>query len=661
MDQREFLSQLIEELKYLKPKDANEVVKFYQQKISTALDYGEKEEKIIANLPSPKKIAEDIYKTKGIAYIDLRKKEMKRQAIFSFIGSIIITIIIGLIFTYITYLFATMSINLFNIMFQINSFTILDKITLIITGILILLIELIAYIYIIDLCYSMIMYFISGPIYQLKNKKINPEIANFTISGLFNKIIKQEKVLIKAAILLIFIALISGIINYSTKGYLYRSGVDNASIKEEHIVTNQNINKIIYTGSKANFTITSVDNIENITIEYYHEFNHNFELKENNNTLEIVFSDAKNLDILNILKEPTQIVVIKIPSTYQLIDVELNITESNINLMNANLNNVKIINNVGTYQIYNSKLTSLDIKTNKGIVKTSSQDELYQGTNNQITNLTIDILNGEVELINIFGSNSKLTNSTAKFNINNLNYNELTINSSAGELLIDNIIINQLNYETKSTMCTIANSKINNAEVKVVATSSLTLNKTIINEKIDSIVTGSYFILEFVKTPLITVKASSSTIYFYNLSENIKGDNLSILNQEYNSLDILPVINLENESSTKVAIDNDFSNLLKDQEKPLEDITNIKDSIKTLNIKQTKGVVSIKNAKVIDIVMDLNEVNVEMKNVYGNPYHITIKSGYLTFNNEQDTNQEIYLEKDVITQVELSNNIKKVK
>ena len=46
MDQREFLSQLIEELKYLKPKDANEVVKFYQQKISTALDYGEKEEKI---------------------------------------------------------------------------------------------------------------------------------------------------------------------------------------------------------------------------------------------------------------------------------------------------------------------------------------------------------------------------------------------------------------------------------------------------------------------------------------------------------------------------------------------------------------------------------------------------------------------------------------
>ena len=76
MYQREFLSQLIEELKYLKPKDANEVVKFYQQKIAVALDYGEKEEKIIASFPTPKKIAEDIYKTKGIAYIDLRKKEM---------------------------------------------------------------------------------------------------------------------------------------------------------------------------------------------------------------------------------------------------------------------------------------------------------------------------------------------------------------------------------------------------------------------------------------------------------------------------------------------------------------------------------------------------------------------------------------------------------
>ena len=68
MDQREFLTQLAEELKYLKPKDQNEVIKFYQQKINTAIDYGEKEEKVIASFPSPKAIAEDIYKTKGVAY-----------------------------------------------------------------------------------------------------------------------------------------------------------------------------------------------------------------------------------------------------------------------------------------------------------------------------------------------------------------------------------------------------------------------------------------------------------------------------------------------------------------------------------------------------------------------------------------------------------------
>lgn len=660
MDQREFLSQLIEELKYLKPKDANEVVKFYQQKIAVALDYGEKEEKIIASFPTPKKIAEDIYKTKGIAYIDLRKKEMKRQSVFNFVGAIIISLIITLIFSYVTYLFTSMSINLFSIIFQTNSFVILDKITLIITSILILLIELVVYIYFIDLCYSMIMYFISGPFYQLKNKKLNEKITDFTISGFLNKITKKEKLLLKVAIVLVFITLVSGITNYATKGYLYRSGANIASTKEEYVVSNKNINKIKYNGSLANFTITSDDTVEDITILYYHEFKHDFKLNEDNNVLEISFTDNKNLDFLNLLKEPTQVVVIKIPTSYQLIDIELSVVESNINFISANLGNVKITNNVGTYQIYDSKIKSLDIKTNKGIVQTLSNDDLYKNKNNEIVDLVLDILNGEVELKNIFGEKCKLINSTAKFDIDNLKYDNLIINSSAGELLINELQVNSLIYETKSTMCTLSNSKINKVEAKVVATSSLTINNTIISEEITSIVTGSYLILEFVKTPSIKVtSASSATIYLYNLSEKIEKPQSNI-NSEYNELDIATNITIANSENSKIAI---YNNCIIEKEQDgkkskelVQDLTNIK----TLEIQQKQGTISIKESKISNMNLNLDDVNVQIEDVYGNPYEITMKSGYLTYNNYFDTGQILNLHRNITTQVEISNNIKKV-
>ena len=661
MDQREFLSQLIEELKYLKPKDANEIVKFYQQKINTALDYGEKEEKIIASFPTPKKIAEDIYKTKGIAYIDLRKKEMKRQSVFNFVGAIIISLIITLIFSYVTYLFTSMSINLFNIIFQTNSFVILDKITLIITSILILLIELVVYIYFIDLCYSMIMYFISGPFYQLKNKNISEKITGFTISGFLNKITKQEKLLIKIAIVLVFITLISGITNYATKGYLYRSGANIASTKEEYVVSNKNINKIKYNGSLANFTITSDDTVEDITILYYHEFKHDFKLNEDNNILEISFSDNKNLDLLNLLKEPTQVVVIKIPTTYQLVDIELSIIESNINIISANLNNVKIINNVGTYQIYDSTIQSLDIKTNKGTLKTTSENEKYLNTSNDINNLKIDILDGTVELYNIIGVEGKIINSTAKFDINNLKYDNLTINSSAGELALNKLqVANELIYETKSTMCTIVNSKINKAQTKVVATSSLTINNTIISEEISSTITGSYFILEFVKTPSIKItSASSSTIYLYNLSEKIEKPQ-SDINIEYNDLNILPSINIADSENSKIAI---YNNCIVDKEqddKTYKELDQDLTNIKALTIEQTKGTISIKESKITDMNLNLDDVNLQMEDVYGNPYEITMKAGYLTYNNYFDTGQVLNLHRNITTQIEISNNIKKV-
>lgn len=655
MDQREFLSQLIDELKYLKPKDANEVVKFYQQKISTALDYGEKEEKVIANLPSPKKIAEDIYKTKGIAYIDLRKKEMKRQAKFSFVGAILLSIIIAAVFAVVTYIFVSMSINLLKIIFQTNNFEILDSIMLIITSIMILLIEIIVYIYFIDLCYLMIIYFISNPIYQLTNKKLDQKITDFTISGFINKKIKHEKSLLKLAIILVFIGMISGITNYITKGYLYRSGQNITSNIENYTIDNNSIEKIVYHGEKANFTITTDNTINNIEITYYHEFNHNFELLIENNILTIKFNDNKNFDILNILKEPTQTIVIKIPTTYPKLDVELSITEANINLLSANLKDVNIKNVTGTYQIFNSNINNLSIKTNKGVLETVSKEEQYEDTTNNINELNIDFLDGQINLSNILGNKFTLTNSTSKISIKKINYNEIIINSRSGEITLDEVMINDLNYDVKSTICTISNSKINKTTLCIQATSSLTINQSIVNNIDESFVSGSYLILEYVKLENITLESNNGTIFLYNLSEEIKDPKTNI-NLEYNELDILPNINITKSENSKIAIDSECITYVENNKELNKDLINIK----TLNIVQTNGTISIKTTKISDMSLDLNDVNIELQDVYGNPYYVTTKAGYLTFKNEIDTEQKLYLKRNISTQVEISNNIKKV-
>jgi len=62
--QAEFLGELEEELKYLNAKDASQILKHYRDKINVALDYGESLQKVMATLPEPKKIAEEIYASK---------------------------------------------------------------------------------------------------------------------------------------------------------------------------------------------------------------------------------------------------------------------------------------------------------------------------------------------------------------------------------------------------------------------------------------------------------------------------------------------------------------------------------------------------------------------------------------------------------------------
>lgn len=677
MNQREFLSQLAEELKYLKPKDQNEVIRFYQQKINTAIDYGEKEERVIASLPSPKSIAEDIYRTKGVAYIELRKKAIRRQTVINFIGSILISVIIVLVFSYIAFLFGSMSVNLIKLLSQTGHFAAIDQISLIISGILLLLIELVIFIYFTDLCYLIIMYFISGSYQQLKKKEINEKVANFSISGTINKTIKKEKVLVKVALVMFFLLIGTAILNVATQGYLYRGSNNINSIVEKFEVTENNIEKIVYKGSNANFTITSDDKIENIEITYYHELDHNFKLEIENNILTIKFDDSKTYDLLNILKEPTQTIVIKLPAKYNYIDLDLDILQSSINILSANLGDVILKNTSGGYQIYNSNLESLTIKANKGTLVTSTDDETYINTSNNIENINIDILDGIVNLYNIKSDNFQIITSTANVDINNLictstqplkneKGDEIpNIKSSAGEIDIKQLNCAYLNIDIISTICNVYESMIDYCEISAQATSSITVTKTVVKEKINAFVSGSYLICEYVKSSNITLESNSGNIYLYNLSENILQQEdpetkelkeFTQFENDFNSISIYPEIILKKSVSTKFAIEN---GVIKD-ETTGNKTSVLQESLKSLTINDhTKGSIILKNTKIEKMSMVTNDAIIDMTNVYGKDYYIEMTDGQLSYYNDDSTGQTIKIKRNMAALVEIGNNIDK--
>ena len=159
----EFLLELEIELQYLKPKDANDVIKYYRDRINIALDYGETIEHILAKLPTPQKIAEETYKSKGTDYLALRKKQLRKKQIINAIFSAILLVMIFLAFLAISFFLITSIIRLFALV--IDAFTIealIDKGILILFTICYILLIVVAIIYIFDLFYMISMYFLQN-------------------------------------------------------------------------------------------------------------------------------------------------------------------------------------------------------------------------------------------------------------------------------------------------------------------------------------------------------------------------------------------------------------------------------------------------------------------------------------------------------------------
>ena len=106
--QEEYLLALAEALKYMNPKDATKVLRFYETRIINAIEYGEKEEDVIRNLPDIETVAKDTYESHGVNYLAMRKKLLKRKQIINNIIGIILSFFIVVGFSVIMYFLANL-------------------------------------------------------------------------------------------------------------------------------------------------------------------------------------------------------------------------------------------------------------------------------------------------------------------------------------------------------------------------------------------------------------------------------------------------------------------------------------------------------------------------------------------------------------------------
>lgn len=647
--QNEFLFHLEEELKYLKPKELNEVIKFYRNKISIALDYGEKEEKILMGMPEPQEIAKEIYQTKGISYLDIRKKQLKKRSIFDLITSILVITILLAIFGLISFYFFKYKQNIFTLLITSFSLTSLDKIVMIIFIISYLILSLFIFIYIIDLFYLLISYFLVKvlDLFNIdKTKKY--EFANFTISGFFAKICKVDKILLKGLVIACLVTIVSYGTSYFTKGYIYNSSnniVTNTKTFTYNLDEITDINDLIINQDRINLTFVTTEE-EKFIIEYKYQFDHNLITEIKDQQLTISLNNTLSYDLFNILQEPTDCLVIKLPKQL-ILNLNVNTSSSDIILLETKFNNIDLNIKTLTSQIYNSQIDTLKITSQNGVLTTditrlNNDNLVYTNKGLQINNCSLEIKTGSVKIIKLIAYSLELLSSSTTYDLEDIKTNSFKFNARAGEAEMKNITCTNFNYYGASIKTTMSECIFDSLDFDIRASASLTLKKTLVKTSTKANISGSYFITEYFKTPLLEGTADSANVFLNNINDSVVNDHVNLYEQTYNEYNIETTINLTNTNNTTFAIINTSKS------------TNV---IKSLNLIHEKGEIIIKDANITNLMIEANDSKINFTNVYGDDYQVKMKDGSLSYYNDEATNQKIKIKCDILTQIQLGSNI----
>lgn len=436
----EYLQALEEELKYLPAKETRKVIQVYQEKINNALDYGEKIEKILKDLPTPSEVAKGIYDSKKVNYLDKRQREYRRKEMINGITSLILSIIVALIFVGII---GYLSIVSFNMLEIIPKFSSQDK--LIMSGFVIFyfLAMFLVIIYLLDLGIMIFMFLITKFLQIFKNLNFDYELLqSFSITGLVEKWTKKKNFLGKVLLGIVVIIVVFGATSVVSNGYLNRSFSDKVSLENEEVVElEDSVTEIILKNTNAKVIIQKGDSFRIIK---HSEFDRNFEVEKNSQQVTVSFDEKRSYDFLGLLNEPTIVIQLEIPEGF-LPSLVIKLNSGEVSLNQVNLSNVDLELMSGNVILKDTKIQDLNFTTDDG---------KYNSNSCNFGGAVLNVEHGRfASSDDIFGS-ANINNGSGEIAIQNNEFKELKLNNTSGTVVIQKSNISVFDYVSVASILT---------------------------------------------------------------------------------------------------------------------------------------------------------------------------------------------------------------
>ncbi len=649
--QNEFLEALEEELRFLKAKEVHEILKHYRDKINTELDYGTPEAKIIKELPLPADIASEIYKSKGISYLEIQKKKYRQKEVIKAILSGFIITLMLVLFLGVVGFFGKVVFNFNQLLMEVSSFkAYLDSILMVGMILALDVCAIAILIFIIDLFYIIISNFLVNILKSIKKSyRVHYKFQDFSISGIIKNKCKKKNVV---AIVLAGSATIALIVSFAslfTKGYIYRSlnNVPANLIEKQYDGKIKDINII---GSNANITFLIDEKKDKISVVYKYEFNDKINIEQDEWTLNIKDVKSKSFGLLGMLDEPTPIIEITLPSAEYLKNINVELNKGSLYLKKISNISLDVKANIYDGQVYIEEsdideLTITSYKTDIKIANLSNEQEYHRinklfigiteedylaeqevlKNNQPLKNKKTGIGMGSLAMQGISVNEFIYRNVTVRSTIKTCQLNTFVFESSNGETFIYDINGNDLSFTTQALNTTLENITYKNTTFETSNAGQIYVTRLMVAEK-TTLRTYSKSLIEVSrlksKETEIDVKSGSVILNYVNNEEIIKDDltyskdELAAIN-EYNDYKVANT-KLTGESHGFVYINRSV----------LEDV-NLKQISSSLQVSETE---ITKNAK---FIVDTAQ-NLTFTDVTGTDIHFDLKHTKLVYSNNSD-------------------------
>ena len=479
--QNEFLEALEEELRFLKAKEIHEILKHYRDKINSEIDYGTPEEKIISNLPLPKDIANDIYKARGISFLEIQKKKYRQKEIANAILSGFIISLMLVLFVSIVSFFGYTIVGFNKLLTGLSFFnSSLDQVLVVLLVLMLDIAMLAIFVFVIDLFYIIISHFLVNILKAIKKTyRVHYKFQDFSISGSLKNKAKNKNVIAIALAGSATLALIIFGASLFTKGYIYRSFNDlPLNVVEKQY--NDNIKDINITGTNANIRFEVNEELDDIKVEYKYEFNDKIDINIDEFTLNIKNIGSKSFGLFGLLDEPSPIVVITLPSAEYIKNINVQLDQGSLYLkkvLNIGLSvNVDIYNSEVYIEDSNLKALTVDsYKTNIKIANLDNKQEYYR-----INNLKIETSTGSFAMEGISVNEFNYENVSTKTVIKRCQINTFNFKTDNGNTVFYEVEGKKINYITRSANNILDDIEYANASFEANRASSITITRLMV-------------------------------------------------------------------------------------------------------------------------------------------------------------------------------------